>query len=293
MNKHPSSRARSLALLLAGVGATASVEAAAPEIRTNPRDDLKYVRIPPGAFVMGCSDGDTTCADNEKPAHPVRITKAFWIGQTEVTVGAYKRFSKATGQKLPDEPDFRGRVLNPGWSKDDLPMVDVTWGEARRYCEWTLGRLPTGAEWEYAARAGARGKLYGEVDEISWNADNSGKPLDAGKAAAALDASGKPKDLLDVLRDNGNGMHPVGQKKPNAFSLFDMLGNVLEWVSDWHGTTEMEQPVDDPQGPLTGTRKGSRGWSWITTPDRVKVTGRTSSTLDYRSHFLGIRCVQP
>jgi len=116
-------------------------------VRENPQDGLKYVWIPPGGFEMGCSPEDKECFAEEKPAHQVTITKGFWMGQTEVTVGAYKRFAAATGRQMPPEPDFSGRPLDPGCGNEALPIVDVTWDEAQAYCAWAGGRLPTEAEW--------------------------------------------------------------------------------------------------------------------------------------------------
>ena len=97
---------------------------------------------PPGTFRMGCaSSADGPCENNEKPSHDVQIAKGFWMGQTDVTMEAYKRYSRAAGKAMPDEPVFFGRKLNPQWSLDSLPMTMVDWNDSRGYCEW-----------EYAAR---------------------------------------------------------------------------------------------------------------------------------------------
>ena len=118
-----------------------------PQVRENPKDGLKYVWIPPGTFMMGCSPGDNECHVSEKPSHRVTIPKGFWIGQTEVAVGAYKRFAAATGRQMPGAPSF-----NSGWADDMMPIVNVTWDDAREYCTWAGGRLLTEVEWEYSAR---------------------------------------------------------------------------------------------------------------------------------------------
>jgi formylglycine-generating enzyme required for sulfatase activity len=165
----------------------------AGNVRANPRDGLKYVWIPPGAFTMGCSPGDTECNPDEKPAHQVAITKGFWIGQTVVTVAAYKRFAGSTGVQMPTAPGF-----NASWSNPDMPIVNVNWDEATAYCGWLGGRLPTEAEWEYAARAGSTGARYGPINEVAWYSNNIG-----------------PKT------------NEVAQKRANGFGLYDTLGNVL------------------------------------------------------------------
>jgi formylglycine-generating enzyme required for sulfatase activity len=118
----------------------------------NSKDGLSYLWIPPGEFWMGASPGDTEAQQDEKPRHWVRIIKGFWLGETPVTVAAYKRFAREKGRAMPPAPDF-----NPEWSKEDHPVVLVTWDEAQAYCAWAGGRLPTEAQWSMrrvAARTG-------------------------------------------------------------------------------------------------------------------------------------------
>ncbi len=111
---------------------------AALTVRENPKDGLKYVWIPPGTFMMGCSPGGTECENDEKPAHRVTITRGFWIGQTLVTAAAYQRFVGATGRQMPAAPDF-----NTGWANANMPIVGMTWDDAQEYCRWMGGRLGT------------------------------------------------------------------------------------------------------------------------------------------------------
>ena len=117
--------------------------------------------IAPGTFTMGCSPGDSECEDNEKPAHPVTIETGFWLGQTEVTIAAYQRFAVRHALKAPS-------------GEATLPFTGLTWAQAKQYCSAIGGRLPTEAEWEFAARAGSSQAYYGMVPKIAWYAENSG-----------------------------------------------------------------------------------------------------------------------
>jgi formylglycine-generating enzyme required for sulfatase activity len=225
----------------------------AGDITVNTLDGQRCVWIPPGAFRMGGSPEDEECYEDERPAHEVTISKGFWMGQAPVTVGAYRRFARAAGKPMP-------KVTG---TDDSLPVVSVNWHDAVAYCVWAGMRLPTEAEWEYAARAGSRAARYGNLDDIAWYSKNS-----------------------------EGGTKPVGQKQPNAFGLFDMLGNVWEWTADWYGE-KYYQPgeSEDPPGPPEGTLRVLRGGSWSGNPRYVRVSFRNWLEPEDRSFGLGFRCV--
>jgi formylglycine-generating enzyme required for sulfatase activity len=220
-------------------------ETAAGTRKVNPKDGLTYVWIPPGTFTMGCSPGDGECDPDEKPAHRVTITKGFWIGQTEVTQEAYQQ---AVGT---NPSHFQGTKL---------PVENISWNEAQRYCEAAGMRLPTEAEWEYAARAGSTGARYGNLDAIAWYAGNS-----------------------------GNTTHEAGQKQPNAWGLYDMLGNVWEWVVDWYADYAAGSQ-SDPRGPASGTYRVLRGGSWDYSPGNARASYCVRFGPEYRFNYIGVRC---
>jgi len=260
-----------LILILAVMAQLAMSQESSPtagQVRVNPKDGLRYVWIPPGTFLMGCSPGDDDCSDDEKPAHPVTITKGFWIGQTPVTVGAYERFAGASGRRMPKAPDY-----NKNWADANMPIVIVTWDDARAYCAWGGGRLPTEAEWEYAARGGTKEARYGDLWDIAWYIGNSG-----GQA------------------------HDVAQKRPNAFGLYDTLGNVWEFVNDWYDSKYYQSsPSQDPPGPVsgedfmegrrnTGPRYVVRAGSWTDVTRTVRVSSRFGGLPTGSSDYAGFRC---
>ena len=236
-------------------------------VRENPKDRLKYVWIPPGTFRMGCSEEDRECTSDEQPPHQLTMTKGFWIGQTEVTVGAYKRFAQATEKPMPPEPAILGRPLNEGWKNDQQPMVNVSWYEAGDYCAWTGGRLPTDAEWEYAARGGNPKVRDEPLGEVAWYADNTGRERLDSSALKSEDLKtygGGRRIFNQRLKDNGNGMQEVGRKKPNGYGLFDMLGNVWEWVDGWYDPDYYQNSPAHRAGSI-GLFAGPRGTMFLLT----------------------------
>jgi formylglycine-generating enzyme required for sulfatase activity/tRNA A-37 threonylcarbamoyl transferase component Bud32 len=266
---------------------TPAKEPAAPLVQTqvNRVDGLPYAWIPPGSFRMGCSPGDEECGADELPVHTVRLSHGFWLGETAVTAGAWSRFSKQTHRDMPSEPKMGNLALNPGWSRPRLPMVLITWAESKAYCAWAGGRLLTEAEWEYAERAGSKEARYGPLDEIAWNVDNSGKER--------VDFRGIREDaeLFQRAGQNGNRMHPVGTKQPNAFGLYDMLGNVGAWLNDWWSDTYYKQsPELDPPGPESGMYRSTRGGNFFRPTKGLRASARVGVTPNSRVLGVGCRC---
>ena len=214
--------------------------------KTNPKDGLDYVWIPPGVFTMGCSKEDKTCDSNESP-HKVEITKGFWMGQTEVTQAAYRG---VTGK---DPSRFKGAKR---------PVESVSWSEASHYCGSVGLRLPTEAEWEFAARAGSSLAQHAGLDAIAWHVGN---------------ASGTT--------------HDVGGKQKNGLNLFDTLGNVWEWVADRYDKDYYQiKKRKDPSGPRSGDSRVMRGGSSGTDPGGVRVSVRSGVVAAYATSDFGFRC---
>ena len=256
------------------------------EVRVNSKDGLRYVFIPPGTFRMGCSPGDDACQTAEKPAHDVRISKGFWMGQTDVTVEVYKKYIRSTGKSMPDEPVAYDKKLNPNWSNESVPMTMVSWSDSRDYCEWAGLRLPTEAEWEYAVRGGSSSARYGQLDEIAWWGGNSGdKAIDA-DAIWASDKGNYAKKIVE----NGGRPHGVAQKRANSFKLYDMLGNVWQWTADWYKAGYDVGDETDPQGPPGGEFRVLRGGSWVSQSSFVRSSFRGRNQPTYRDGNIGLRC---
>jgi formylglycine-generating enzyme required for sulfatase activity len=223
---------------------------------------MKLKLIPPGEFLMGSADSDWDAGDAEKPQHTVWISKAFYLGVTEVTQEQYERVMGA------NPSTFKGA---------QLPVEKVSWDDAVEFCrklsvlsaERSAGRvyrLPTDAEWEYACRAGSRTK---------WSFG---------------DAESSPGDYAWYWDNSGNKTHPVGTKKPNAWGLYDMHGNVWEWCLDWYDGYA-STPMDDPVGPATGSLRVSRGGGWSSDAGYCRSAFRSGRAPDSRYDFLGFRLV--
>ena len=256
---------------------------------------MPYVWIPPGTFQMGCSPGDGECrhmsvktedslsAPPDQTAHAVTFGRGFWIGQTLITVGAWKAHGWALKLDIPNRYAQVKRSLpwTPGWSDDRQPMLGLTWDEAGRFCAADGLRLPTEAEWEYAARAGTTEARYGKPDDIAWYADNSGNQRLDGVAQWNLAPVRKHylppgEQYRALLKKNMNGPHPVGLKQPNSWGLYDMLGNAWQWTADQ--TTFMIP------GALTSTHEpeglreyAQRGGSWFEPSSFIRVSVRQLS----------------
>jgi formylglycine-generating enzyme required for sulfatase activity len=228
----------------------------AGQTRANRRDDLTYVWIAPGVFRMGCSPGDSDCRSDETP-HDVTISRGFWLGQTEVPVQAFKHFTLATEAAMPKPPEG-----DPNWADPSMPISNVSWSSASAYCAWVGGRLPTEAEWEFGARAGSPQPRYGPLDQIAWFASNS-------KAHA----------------------HLVKKFLPNDVGLYDTLGNVWEWTSDFYERDYYAQsPSIDPTGPASGEYRVLRGGSWLRSPSDVRVSLRYPALPNSPDQAVGFRC---
>lgn len=231
--------------LIASRNGEASRVHAPARTKVNPSDGLTYVWIAAGTFRMGCSPGDSECSDNENPVHTVTIRKGFWIGQTPVTQAAYTKVIGANPSQ------YRG---------EQFPVEEVTWDDAAAYCRRVQSRLPTEAQWEYAARGGTAGARYAAIESIAWYSDNA-----------------------------ASGTHPVAQKQTNAFGVYDMLGNVREWVADWYGPYNAAAAVD-PKGPATGEFHVSRGGSWYDSAQIARASSRWNNGGGCGPACHGFRC---
>jgi sulfatase modifying factor 1 len=234
--------------------------------KINPKDGLTYVWIPPATFRMGCL-GPVTEGLEECLGNELPRHSVI------LTRGFW------LGQTLVPQVAFK-QVMGADHSAfrgDQLPVDTVSWDSAKAFCERVGMRLPTEAEWEWASRGGIAAERYGPLDQIAWYRGNS-----------------------------GGETHAVRQKLPNPYGLYDMLGNVWEWVADWYAPYRYVRPccddpaeaAIDPQGPVTGQYRVIRGGSWndfsadvrMSLRDYPRSRGSDESDRDYDSYSIGFRC---
>ncbi len=284
---------------------------------------MKLTLVPSGEFMMGSKESaeetdaffnknyglplEADVRKGEHPQHRVRITRPFYLGIYHVTLGQYRRFVTETAYKADSE---RGKIpAAVGWNQDtnkydinakyswrntgfeqtdEHPVVNVSWNDSVAFCKWltrkegTLYRLPTEAVWEYACRAGSTTRYY-----------NGDDPELLAKVGNVADATAKAKipywKHTIKASDGFVFTAPVGSFKPNAFGLYDMLGNACQWCSDWYGEDYYgNSPVDDPKGPSTGQYRVIRGNSWSGDPKNTRSAARDRvlpDTQDFDSGF--------
>ena len=216
-------------------------------------DGMEFAWVPAGEFRMGSTSAEA--GYDEHPVTRVRISRGYWLGKYEVTQDQWQ----AVMGTNPSEFSGCGRC----------PVETVSWDDAQAFIRQLNARgggawyrLPTEAEWEYAARAGTIGDRYGNLDSIAWHDANS-----------------------------GDRTHPVAQKMPNAWGLHDMLGNVSEWVQDWYGGYPGGS-MTDPTGPVSGSTRVLRGGGWISYARYCRAAARYGSSPGGRNNSLGLRLLR-
>ena len=233
-----------------------------------PDDGL--VLVTGGTFKMGCTSEQKDCGDDEKPTHQVTLSD-FYIGKYEVT---QKLWTEIMGE-------------NPSYFKngDNYPVEQVSWDDIQTFLSKLNTkypnrnyRLPTEAEWEYAARGGGKEVVFG-------NGKNTLDPKEAN-----FNASAANKTSYSLAGEYRQKTTPVGSFIPNAIGLYDMSGNVWEWCSDWYGSDYYKNsPATNPQGPTSGSFRVFRGGSWSDYPQYCRVAFRSGYSPDYRYNSIGFR----
>lgn len=244
-------------------GAELAVETRPNPMLAEPFLGISFVAVAGGPFEMG--DASNLGQEDERPAHRVEVN-GFRISQHEVTFAQYDAFCEATGRHKPGDN---------GWGRERRPVINVSWNDAMAFCQWLSQRtgkeirLPTEAEWEYAARG--RGK------KIGWSGADS------------------PGDLIDYAWINSNSdnrTQPVGQKKPNDLGLFDMSGNASEWCLDFYDRKYYSKSAKkNPQGPAQGSQRVLRGGCSRSDPYDSRSTSRGPRSGNRADLLIGFRLV--
>jgi len=222
---------------------------------------MEFVLIRAGEFDMGSPSSERDRDNDEGPVHRVKISRPFYMGKYEVTQKQYYVIAKSKPSRFKQE----GR-----------PVENVSWDQANSFCKKLSEikggsyRLPTEAEWEYACRAGSQDSFYfgddptySQLEQYAWYSKNG-----------------------------DSATHPVGEKKPNSFGLYDMHGNVWEWCGDWYATDYSRHSIAvDPQGPLIGKSRVLRGGGWFRSAMYCRSANRSGCEPVYGRDYLGFRIV--
>ncbi len=242
--------------------------------------EIRWAAIPAGRFQMGCVPADAQCRGDEKPRHAVTVA-AFRMMTTPVTIGMYRAYANQNARPMPSQPEWNAR--------DDQPVVAVSWAQARAFCRANDARLPTEAEWEYAARGGVDGAIY------AWG--NGTTPAAQGQKLTNLaDEASRRKnpgwtDFLAGYDDGFSETSPVGAFPPNSYGLYDMAGNVWQWTS----SLDMPYPyraTDGREDPNSRDRRALRGGSWTTPLRGLRLSYRVMDDPRDEDDNHGFRCVQ-
>ena len=243
----------------------------------------EMVLIPGGSFEMGNHFGEGD--GDELPVHTVELDE-FYMDVHEVTVGQFKQFVEQSGYSYGGNWDTVAKY-SPG---DEYPMVYISRNDATAYAKWAGKRLPTEAEWEYAARGGLAGERY------PWGgALPNGRQCNYAdkNADAVLRSMNKDYDWADMKVDDGYAKcAPVGSYPANGYGLYDLAGNVWEWCADWYGSDYYSKsPAKNPPGPGTGSSRVLRSGSWGYATSSLRVALRTRDNPSKRDPSYGFRCV--
>ncbi|MEI8376585.1 MAG: formylglycine-generating enzyme family protein [Planctomycetota bacterium] len=268
---------------------------------------IDLVGIPAGEFWMGSPESDPQANDDERPYHRVRISNPYFLAKYPITVGQFQQFVQETAYCTEAEGSSKGAVglnlatgkvewnVESNWQKVAFPqtaqhpVVHVSWNDANEFCHWLSGRegrlfrLPTEAEWEYACRAGSTLR-YGDSD------DEATLRRIANIADASLCKRVPTAKNAATWNDGHPFTSPIGKFRANRFGIYDMLGNVWEWCSDWHQSDYYSVSTEaDPPGPDSGTHRILRGGCWYTGVHSTRCACRFGFQPTVRSDCIGFR----
>jgi formylglycine-generating enzyme required for sulfatase activity len=238
---------------------------AAEPAAERPAPALVWRRIQGREYAAGCVLNDKRCLPSELPREQVRLSHAYELNASEVTVSQFREYARRSGTVMPQQPH---------WSGPDRPVVNVTWEESSRFCEAQGARLPTEAEWEFAARSGRFEDVY---------------PWGNGYSPEHANGSGLRG------RDQFAFVAPTGSFPANEHGLLDMIGNVWEWTSDWfrEGEGWTQAPAEPPPLRSATYLKTVRGGSWDSSAVSLRVSRRVGlSPADRQNLYVGFRCAR-